>query len=94
MTKQRIPWSVITSLARLTVHRDVGLSWMTTRWLWVWRARVGATIVYSGVMTFVLLKVIGVVLPLTADVEEESEGLDQMMHGEEAYVHHSGGSST
>jgi Amt family ammonium transporter len=54
---------------------------------------VGATIVYSGVATFVILKVIGLVLPLTAGVEEESEGLDQTMHGEEAYVHHSGGSS-
>ena len=53
---------------------------------------VATAIVYSGVMTFVLLKVVGVFLPLHANAEEESEGLDQTMHGEEAYVH--GGGTT
>jgi Amt family ammonium transporter len=52
---------------------------------------VGATILYSGVMTFILLKVVGAVLPLHAAADEEEEGLDQTMHGEEAYVHASGG---
>jgi Amt family ammonium transporter len=54
---------------------------------------VGATIVYSGIATFVLLKVIGAVMPLHADAAEESEGLDMTQHGEEAYVHVSGASS-
>ena len=54
---------------------------------------IGATILYSGAMTFVLLKVIGAVMPLHADAAEESEGLDMTQHGEEAYVHVSGGSS-
>ena len=53
---------------------------------------VGAVIVYSGVVSFVLLKVIGLVLPLRADAEEESVGMDLSQHGEEAYVH-SGGST-
>jgi Amt family ammonium transporter len=53
---------------------------------------VAAAIVYSGVVSFVLLKVIGVVLPLRADAEEETVGLDLSQHGEEAYVH-SGGTS-
>jgi len=48
---------------------------------------VGAAIVYSGGVSFILLKVIGLVVPLRATVEGESEGLDQTMHGEEAYVH-------
>jgi Amt family ammonium transporter len=56
-------------------------------------AAVAATILYSGAGTFVLLKVIGAVLPLHANVEEENEGLDTTMHGEEAYVHTAGGSS-
>jgi Amt family ammonium transporter len=54
---------------------------------------IGATMVYSGIVTFVLLKLVGTVLPLQADATEESEGLDQTMHGEEAYVHLAGGSS-
>ena len=53
---------------------------------------VAAVIVYSGVVSFVLLRVIGLVLPLRADAEEESVGMDLSQHGEEAYVH-SGGST-
>ncbi len=47
---------------------------------------VGAAIVYSGVVTFILLKVIGLVIPLRATDNEESTGLDITMHGEEAYL--------
>jgi Amt family ammonium transporter len=52
---------------------------------------VAAAIVYSGVMTFVLLKVIGLVIPLRATGEDEMTGLDLTHHGEEAYLH--GGSA-
>ena len=44
-------------------------------------------IVYSGVGTFILLKIIGLVLPLRASREEETVGLDVTNHGEEAYLH-------
>lgn len=47
-------------------------------------------IVYSGVASFILLKIIGAVIPLRADAEEESVGLDLSQHGEEAYVHAGG----
>ena len=47
-------------------------------------------IVYSGVISYVLLKVIGAVLPLRADADDESIGLDLSQHGEEAYVHTGG----
>jgi Amt family ammonium transporter len=53
-------------------------------------AAVGTAIVYSGVMTFVLLKLIGLVLPLRAAVNEEGTGLDITQHGEEAYLHAGG----
>jgi Amt family ammonium transporter len=53
---------------------------------------VAAAIVYSGVMSFILLKLVGLVFPLRASADEESDGLDQTMHGEEAYVH--GGGTT
>jgi len=49
-----------------------------------------AAAVYSGVGTFVLLKVIGLVLPLRATDNDESVGLDITMHGEEAYLHAEG----
>ena len=52
-----------------------------------------AAIVYSGVMSFVLLKMIGAVMVLRADGEAQSLGMDLSQHGEEAYVH-AGGSGT
>ena len=53
---------------------------------------VGAAIVYSGVMTFILLKLIGLFVPLRATAADESTGLDLTHHGEEAYLHAGGGS--
>ena len=44
-----------------------------------------ASIVYSGALTFVLLKLIGAVVPLRTDAEEESTGLDVTQHGERGY---------
>ena len=41
---------------------------------------------YAFVMTFVLLKVIGAVMPLRATDKEEAMGMDVNQHGEEAYV--------
>jgi Amt family ammonium transporter len=41
---------------------------------------------YAFVMTFVLLKLIGVVMPLRASDREEATGMDVIQHGEEAYV--------
>jgi Amt family ammonium transporter len=49
-------------------------------------AAVLAAIVYSGVVSFILLKLIGLVLPLRATDVDESEGLDITQHGEEAYL--------
>jgi ammonium transporter, Amt family len=54
---------------------------------------VAAAIVYSGVMSFVLLKIVSLVFPLRAADSDESLGLDVSMHGEEAYVHTGGSSS-
>jgi Amt family ammonium transporter len=51
-----------------------------------------AAIVYSGVASFVLLKLIGLVIPLTVSSAEQVEGLDISAHGEEAYMHGSGAS--
>jgi len=54
---------------------------------------VAAALIYSGVMSFVLLKAIGLVIPLRAETHEETEGLDLTQHGEEAYIHGEGNAS-
>jgi Amt family ammonium transporter len=54
---------------------------------------VAAALVYSGVMSFVLLKLIGLIVPLRAETHEETEGLDLTQHGEEAYIHGEGNAS-
>lgn len=43
-------------------------------------------IVFSAVMTFVLLKLVGLITPLRANKKEEGLGLDVTQHGEEAYT--------
>ena len=50
-----------------------------------------AAIVYSGLASFVLLKLIGLVIPLCATPAEQVEGIDISAHGEEAYMHAIGG---
>jgi Amt family ammonium transporter len=46
-----------------------------------------AAAVYSFVGTFILLKLIGLVVPLRATSSDESSGLDITQHGEVAYLH-------
>ena len=41
---------------------------------------------YAFVVTFVLLKLIGAVMPLRATEHDEAVGMDVTYHGEEAYV--------
>nr|WP_280845453.1 ammonium transporter [Neoroseomonas nitratireducens] len=43
---------------------------------------VGATVVFTAVATFVLLKIVDVIVGLRVTEEEEREGLDVTMHGE------------
>jgi Amt family ammonium transporter len=54
-------------------------------------AAVLTAIVYSGVMSFILLKVINLVIPIRAEANDEGTGLDLTQHGEEAYLHEGGG---
>jgi Amt family ammonium transporter len=46
---------------------------------------VASTIVYSGVMTLVILMVVKVILGLRVNEEEEREGLDIVLHGEQVF---------
>jgi Amt family ammonium transporter len=53
--------------------------------LWTQFIAVAATLVYSGVMTFVLFMIIKAIVGVRVDVEEEVTGLDESQHGEKAY---------
>jgi len=46
---------------------------------------VGSTLVYSGIMSFVLLKIIDLVIGLRVTTDEEREGLDIVLHGEQVF---------
>jgi ammonium transporter, Amt family len=47
---------------------------------------VGVTLVFSGVLSFVLYKVVGAITPLRAEEGDEWTGLDQAEAGERAYI--------
>jgi Amt family ammonium transporter len=63
-----------------------GLLFGNPKQLGIQAVAVAAALVYSGIMSFVLLKLIGAVMPLRAETAEETEGLDFSQHGEEAYT--------
>jgi len=46
---------------------------------------VGATLLWSGALTFALLKVVDVLTGLRVNAEEETEGLDTVLHNETGY---------
>jgi len=53
----------------------------------LWQAIAAAAVpAYAFIATFILLKVIGAVMPLRATEYEEALGMDIVQHGEEAYV--------
>ncbi len=50
--------------------------------LWVQVEGVLATIAYSGILTFVILKIIDLVIGLRVSSDDERMGLDLSQHGE------------
>ena len=44
-----------------------------------------ATLIYSGVLTFVILKIVDAIVGLRVSEHEETEGLDLSLHGEEGF---------
>jgi len=54
--------------------------------IWVQTKSVLFTILYSGVLSFVLLKVVDLVVGLRVSGEEESMGLDIALHDERGYI--------
>ena len=67
-----------------------GLLFGNPKQLLIQAAAVGAAIVFSGVGTFVLLKLVSLFAPLRVNSRDEGMGLDVTQHGEEAYAHDEG----
>jgi len=55
------------------------------RQLWVQLVGIVGALVYSGIVSLLLLKAIGRFMPLRAEARREAVGLDVTEHGEEAY---------
>jgi len=53
--------------------------------VWIQAKGVGFTIAYTTVVTYVLLKLVGLVVRLRVDEEQEAEGLDLALHNERGY---------
>jgi len=51
--------------------------------LWTQFIGVGFTIIYTGVLTYIILKIVGLITPLRATPEVETQGLDLNQHGEQ-----------
>ncbi len=68
-----------------------GVLYGNPRQLLIQGAAVLAAIVYSGIGSFILLKLVGFVIPLRATSSDEQMGLDISQHSEEAYTHSGGG---
>jgi len=54
--------------------------------VWVQFKSVIVTVVYTGIVSFVILKVLDMIIGLRVDVEQETEGLDMTLHDERGYI--------
>ena len=64
-----------------------GLLFGNPKQLGIQAVAVVVSIIWSGVMTFILLKIVAAITPLRAQDDEQTAGMDLTQHGEEAYVH-------
>ncbi len=53
--------------------------------IWIQLIGIIATVIWCGIASFVLLKIIDAVVPLRVSAEEETEGLDLVLHEESGY---------
>jgi Amt family ammonium transporter len=54
--------------------------------VWAQMIGIGATIAFTAIMSFIILKVIDLVIGLRVEEEDESEGLDIALHEERGYI--------
>ena len=53
--------------------------------IWIQFVGILATAAWCGIASFILLKIIDVIVPLRVSAEEETEGLDLVLHEESGY---------
>jgi Amt family ammonium transporter len=54
--------------------------------VWVQTKGVLVTIAFTGILSFILLKIVDLIIGLRVSEEEETEGLDTALHGERGYI--------
>ena len=69
--------------AKEAIGGAAGLLEGNTGQLWTQFIGVGFTIIYTGVLTYIILKIVGLITPLRATPEVETQGLDLNQHGEQ-----------
>ena len=69
--------------AKEAIGGAAGLLEGNTGQLWTQFVGVGFTIIYTGVLTYIILKIVGLITPLRATLEVETQGLDLNQHGEQ-----------
>jgi len=80
--------AVLTGLfATTTINSGAanGLFYGNPSQLWIQIVAVAAAWVFSAVMTFIILKIVNVIVPLRVSEKEEAMGLDLSQHSEVAY---------
>ena len=69
--------------AKEAIGGAAGLLEGNTGQLWLQFIGVAFTVVYTAVLTYVILKIVNLITPLRATPEEETQGLDLNQHGEQ-----------
>jgi Amt family ammonium transporter len=54
--------------------------------VWIQTKGVLFTLIYTGVLTFIILKVVDAIIGLRVTTEQEEEGLDLSLHDERGYI--------
>ena len=63
-----------------------GLFYGNPRQLWIQFIAVAASWIYSAVATWIVLKIVNLIIPLRVSEKEEAMGLDVSQHAEVAYT--------
>lgn len=74
------------SMSPDTPHGSAGLLEGNARQVWIQCVGAAVTVGWSGLLTFVLLKVVGLIVPLRVTDEDERAGLDIRLHGESIHA--------
>ncbi len=85
-------WGALATGIFATVGAE-GLIMGNANQVWIQFVSVIAAAAWAGILTFIFLKIIGLVMPLRVSEQDETTGLDLSVHGEVAYNHSDTGMS-